>query len=132
MLKLCSLIKKNVWYLQSLEKLAIKICFPFNFAKKLKDCHFVVGESKSKVKLLTNTCFGVSFQKNALSVFLLFSSFCYQNDLSDSERNGIASSAARNFNNGWLLYVKFLETINLCRNIWLVENWKCQLFLFLK
>ena len=131
MLKLCNLIKTNVWYLQSLEKLAIKIWFPFNFAKNLKDRHFVVGGSKN-LKLSPNTCFGVSFQKNVLSSFLLFSSVCYQDDLSDSKRNEIASSAARNFNKSWLLYVKFSETINLCRNIWLIENLKCQLFLFLK
>ena len=115
----------------SLEKLAIKMWFPFNFLKNLKDRHFVVGGSKT-LKLSTNTCFGVSFQKNVFSSFLLFSSVCYQDDLSDSERNEIASSTARNFNNSWLLYVKFSETINLCRNIWLIENWKCQLFLFLK
>ena len=131
MLKLCNSIKTNVWYLQNLEKLAIKMWFPFNFAKNLKDRHFVVGGSKT-LKLSTNTCFGVSFQKNVLSSFLLFSSVCYQDDLSDSERNEIASSTARNFNNSWLLYVKFSETINLCRNIWLIENWKCRLFLFLK
>ena len=131
MLKLCNSIKTNVWYLQSLEKLAIKMWFPFNFAKNLKDRHFVVGGSKN-LKLSPNTCFGVSFQKNVLSSFLLFSSVCYQDDLSDSERNEIASSTAGNFNNTWLLYVEFSETINLCRNIWLIENWKCQLFLFLK
>ena len=102
--------------------------FPFNFAKNLKDRHFVVGGSKN-LKLSPNTCFGVSFQKNVLSSFLLFSSVCYQDDLSDSERNEIASSTARNFNNSWLLYVKFSETINLCQNIWLIENWKCQLFI---
>ena len=131
MLKLCNSIKTNVWYLRSLEKLAIKMWFPFNFAKNLKDRHFVVGGSKN-LKLSTNTCFGVSFQKNVFSSFLLFSSVCYQDDLSDSERNEIASSTARNFNNSWLLYVKFSETINLCQNISLIENWKCQLFLFLK
>ena len=103
----------------------------FNFAKNLKDRHFVVSGSK-KLKLSTNTCFGVTFQKNVFSSFLLFLSVCYQDDLSGSERNEIASSTARNFNNSWLLYVKFSETINLCRNIWLIENWKCQLFLFLE
>ena len=36
---------------------------------------------------------------------------------------------ARNFDNNWL-YVKFSEAINLCQNIWLIENWKCQLFCF--
>ena len=124
--KLCNSIKTNVWYLRNLEKLAIKMWFPFNFAKNLKDRHFVVGGSKN-LKLSPNTCFGVSFQKNVLSSFLLFSSVCYQDDLSDSKRNKIASSAARNVNNSWLLYVKFSETINLCRDIWLIENWKYQL-----
>ena len=85
LLKLWNSIKKNVWYLPSLEKLAIKIWFPFNFAKNLKDRHFVVGGSKN-LKLSPNTCFGVSFQKNVFSSFLLFSSVCYQDDLSDSER----------------------------------------------
>ena len=131
MLKLCNSIKTNFWYLRSLEKLAIKIWFPFNFAKNLKDRHFVVGGSKN-LKLSISTCFGVSFQKNIFLSFLLFSSVCYQDDLSDSKRNEIASSTARNFNNNWLLLVKISETINLCQNIWLIENWKCQLFLFLK
>ena len=70
--------------------------------KILKDCHFVVGGSKN-LKLSTNTCFGVSFQKNVLSSLLLFLSVCYQDDLSESERNETASSTARNFNNSWLL-----------------------------
>ena len=72
--------------------------FPFNFAKNLKDRHFVVGGSKN-LKLSTNTCFGVSFQKNVLLSFLLFLSIFYQNDLSDRERNEIASWAAGNFKN---------------------------------
>ena len=121
LLKLCNSIKTNVWYLRSLKKSATKMWFPFNFAKNLKARHFVVGGSKN-LKLSTNTCFGVSFQKNVLSSLLLFLSVCYQDDLSDSERNGI--SATRNFNNSWLLYVKFSETINLCRNIWLIEKVK--------
>ena len=36
----------------------------------------------------------------------------------------LLSSTAHNFNNNWLLYVKFSETINFCRKIWLIENWK--------
>ena len=110
---------------------SLKCGYPFNFSKNLKDRHFVVGGSKN-LKLLTNPFLGVSLQKNVFSSFLLFPPVCYQDDLSNSERNEIASSTARNFNNSWLLYVKFSETINLCRNIWLIENWKCQLFLFLK
>ena len=100
------------------------------FRKKFKGPSFCGGGSKI-LKLSRNTCFGTSFQKNILSSFL-FSSVFYQDDLSDSERNEIASSTARNFNNSWLSYVKFSETSNLCRNIWLIENWKCQLFLFLE
>ena len=113
MLKLCNSIKPNVWYLRSLEKLAIKMWFPFNFAKNLKDRHFVVGGSKN-LKLSPNTCFGVSFQKNVFLSFLSFWSVY-------SERNEIASSTAPNFNNIWLLYFTFSETINLCRNNWLIK-----------
>ena len=101
----------DIW--KSLEKLAIKIWFTFNFAKNLKNRHFVVGGSKN-LKLLTDTCFGISFQKNVLPIFLLFSSACYQDDLSDSERNEIASSADCNLSNSRLLYVKCSGTINLC------------------
>ena len=129
MLKLCNSIKPNVWYLGSLEKLAIKMWLTFNFTKNLKDRHFVVDGSKN-LKLSTNTFFSVSFQKNVLSGFLLFSFVCYQDDQIDSERNEITSSKTRNNNCLW--HVKFSEIINLCRNIWLIENWKHQLFLSLK
>ena len=90
----------------------------------------MVGGSKN-LKLSTNTGFDVSFQKNVFSSFLLFSSVCYQDDLSDSKRSKIASSTARNFNYSWNNKT-FSETINFCRNIWLIENWKCQLFNLLK
>ena len=69
----------------------------------------------TNLKLSINTCFGVSFQKAVFSSFLLFLSVCYQDDL--SKKNEIASSTARKFNNSRLLYVNFLETVNLCRNI---------------
>ena len=72
--------------------------FPISFAKALKDCYFVVGGSKN-LKFSTKAFFGVSFQKNVLSSFLLFSFVCYQYDLRSSERNEIASLTARNFNN---------------------------------
>ena len=42
--------------------------FPFNFAKKLKDRHFVVGGSKN-LKRSPNTSFGVRFQKVYCRVF---------------------------------------------------------------
>ena len=95
------------------------------FHINLKDRHFVVGGSRN-LKLSTNTCFGVRFQKAVFSSFLLFLSVCYQDDL--SKKNEIASSTARKFNNSRLLYVNFLETVKLCRNIWLIENWECELF----
>ena len=94
--------------------------FPFNSAKTLKDC--VVDGSKT-LKLSKKTFFDVRFQKNVLSSFLLVSSACYQDDLGDSEGNEIVSLTAHNFNKDWLLYVNFPETINLSRNIWLIENW---------
>ena len=68
LLKSSNWIKPNVWYLRSFEKLAIKMWFPFNFAKNLKICCFVVGESKG----FTKHFFGVSFQKYVLSVFCYF------------------------------------------------------------
>ena len=83
----------------SFEKLAIKMWFPFNFAKNLKDRDFVVGRLKTSGQTFNKHLFGVSFQKNVLSSLLLVLSVCYQVDLSDSERNEIASSTARNFSN---------------------------------
>ena len=72
--------------------------FLFNFTKNLKERHFEVGGSKN-LKLSRNTCFDASFPKNIFSSFLLFFVYLYQDDISDSERNEIASSTARNFNN---------------------------------
>ena len=69
-----------------------------NTAFSYPDISWSVGGSKN-FKLSAITFFGVSFQKNVFSSFLLFSSVCYQDDLSDSERNEIASLTARNFNN---------------------------------
>ena len=71
--------------------------FPINFAKTLKDCYFVVGGSKN-LKFSTKAFFGVSFQKNVLSSFMLFSAVCYQDDQSDIERNEIARLTVHNFN----------------------------------
>ena len=131
MLKLCNSIKTNVWYLRSLEKLVIKMWLSVQFHKKFKGPSLCGGWIK-ELETFSSTCFVVSFQKNVLSSFLLFSSVCYQDDLSDSKRNETASSTACNVNNSWVLYVKFSETIDLCWNIWLIENRKCQLLLFLK
>ena len=71
--------------------------FPINFAKALKDCYFVVGGSKN-LKFSTKAFFGVSFEKNVLSSFMLFSAVCYQDDQSDIERNEIARLTVHNFN----------------------------------
>ena len=71
--------------------------FPINFAKALKDCYFVVGGSKN-LKFSTKAFFGVSFQKNVLSSFMLFSAVCYEDDQSDIERNEIARLTVHNFN----------------------------------
>ena len=71
--------------------------FPINFAKTLKDCYFVVGGSKN-LKFSTKAFFGVSFEKNVLSSFMLFSAVCYQDDQSDIERNEIARLTVHNFN----------------------------------
>ena len=71
--------------------------FPINFAKTLKDCYFVVGGSKN-LKFSTKAFFGVSFPKNVLSSFMLFSAVCYQDDQSDIERNEIARLTVHNFN----------------------------------
>ena len=69
-LKLCNSFKINVWHLRSLEKLAIKMCFPFNFAKKLKDRHFVMDRSEN---LKLETFFFVSvFEKIYCRVFCYF------------------------------------------------------------
>ena len=68
---LCIFIKPNVWYSWSLKILAIKRWFPFNFAKTLQGCHFVVGGPKS-FKLLANICFENSLQNTVLPSLLLF------------------------------------------------------------
>ena len=38
----------------------------------------------------------------------------------------VATSAARNFNKSWPLYLNFSNMINLCPNIWFIKNSKCQ------
>ena len=44
----------------------------------------------------------------------------------------VATSAARNFNKSWPLYLNFSNMINLCPNIWFIKNSKCQQFFHLK
>ena len=124
LLKLCNSIQPNIWYLWYLEKLAIKMWFLINFAKTLKDCYFVVGGSKN-LKLSTKVSFSFGLQNYVLSSFLLFLSVYYQDDLSDSERKEITSLTARNFNNNWLLYVKFFRDNKPLRKY--LTDWKLKM-----
>ena len=73
---LCIFIKPNVWYSWSLKILAIKRWFPFNFAKILQGCHFVVGGPKN-FKLLADISFESSLQNTVLPSLLLFLCVCY-------------------------------------------------------
>ena len=92
------------------------------FLKDFKGLLFC-GESDQKTWNFKQTLFLVlAFQKNILSSFLLFSSVCYQDDLRDSKRKEVASLTACHLNNNSLLYVEFSGKINLCQNIWLIEN----------
>ena len=68
------------------------------FRKKFKGPLFCGGLVK-ELETFTKHLVGISFQENVLPSFLLFSSVCYEGDLSGSERNELASSKARNFNN---------------------------------
>ena len=79
-------------------KLVIKMWFPYNLEKNLKDHHIVVGGSKN-LKRSIKTFFGISFQKMHGRVLCYFRLSVVFDDLSHSERNEIASSTARNFNN---------------------------------
>ena len=69
-------IKPNIWYSWSLKILAIKRWFPFNFAKILQGCHFVVGGPKN-FKLLADISFESSLQNTVLPSLLLFLCACY-------------------------------------------------------
>ena len=92
--------------------------FPFNFAKNLKEKFISFCDGYVKALETFNKHFlWCQLSKNVLLSFLLISSVCYQDVLSCSERNEIASSMGRNFNNSRFLYVKFSKTINLCRYI---------------
>ena len=46
--------------------------------------------------------------------------------------NKVATSLARDFNNGWPPYLNFSNMINLWPNIWFIKNSKCHQFLFWK
>ena len=129
--KLC--IPFNRWLSSSLNlpKIGGEMSFPFNFAKILKGRHFTVRESKN-LKLSPVTAIDTTFRKNVLASLLLFYFICYEIVFSHIKWTEIASSAARNFNNNWPMYVKFSEMINVCRNIWLIENANRHIFLFLK
>ena len=44
----------------------------------------------------------------------------------------VAYSTACNFNNSWPIYLNFSNMINFCPNIWSIESFKCQQFVFWK
>ena len=69
--KLC--IPFNRWLSPSpnLPKIADKMSFPFNFAKILKGCHFMVHGSKN-LKHWPDTTIDTTFRKNILASLLLF------------------------------------------------------------
>ena len=105
--------------------------FPFNFTKISKDRHFTATGSKI-LQLLPDTIFDTSFQNTVLVSLQLFFFVCYKVFLSYVRWNKTATSMACNFHNNWPLDFKFLETKNVWRNIWLMENKKCQVFSLLK
>ena len=78
--------------------LAIKRWFPFNFTKILQSRNFVVGGRKI-FRLLGDLSFKSYLQNNALRSLQLFFCACYYADLVDIQRNELATSTARNFNN---------------------------------
>ena len=101
--------------------------FPVNFTKLSKGRHFTVTEPNI-MKLLPDIPFDTSFQNDVLVSLQLFLFVCYQVVLSYIQWNKIASSTARNFHNSWSLHFESLEIKIACWNIWLIENWKRQLF----
>ena len=70
-----------------------------------------------------------AFQKLYFRVYCCFHVLVLV-DLDDIRWNEAATLTARNFNNSWLLCFHFSNVTNLCPNIWLIKNSKCQQFLF--
>ena len=124
---LCVSLLREVSYFLNLAKTANKMPFPFNFAKISKCCYLVQSWSKN-LKLSPNTPFHTSFKENVLPSLLLFSFVWHKVTVSCVQCNKIASYMSNNFNNSWPSYVKITEVINVCQDISLIENWKCQLF----
>ena len=83
-------------------------------------------------KLLADISFESGLPNIVLPSLLQFSCACYYVDLDDIQWNQVATSTTRNFNNSRPLYLNFWNMINLCPNIWFIENSKCQQFLFWK
>ena len=81
-------------------------------------------------KLLEDISFESGSENVVSQSLLLFSCSCYYVDLDDIQWNEVATSTASNFNNSRPLYLNFSNMINLCLNIWFIENSKCQQFLF--
>ena len=110
------------WERQKLKTSIINSLFQYH--------HFVVSGPKKLQTFTTNPHFFSDLWKLVLSILLLFSCACYQVDLDDIQWNEVATSTGHNLNNSWLLYLHFLNIINLSPNIWFIKNSKCQQFLF--
>ena len=105
--------------------------FPFNFTNILEGRHFAVDRAKS-FKPLADISFESGLPNIVLLSLLRFSRACYYVDLDDIEWNQAATSTTRNFNNSRPVYLNFWNMINLCPNIWFIENSECQQFLIWK
>ena len=98
------------------------------FCKKITGPPSVV----ENCKLSAHISFESGLQNSALPSLMLFSSACFWVDLNDIQWNEVVTSTARGFNNSKPLHLNFSNMINLCPNIWFIENSKCQQFLFWK
>ena len=94
------------------------------FRKYFARSSFCVGWAKKDIS------FHSDFQNVVLANLLLSSCACYQVDLDDVHEE--TTLTARNFNNNWLIYLHFSDTINLCPNIWFNKNSNCQQFCLTK
>ena len=129
--KLFISIKRQLSWSLNMPKIADEMSFQLNFAKMLKGRHFTIRQSKI-LKLSPDTVIHSSSRKNVLPSLVLIYFVCILAVVSCIKWTKIAAWTARNFNNSWPINVKFSEVMNVCRNIWLIENSNCYLFWILK
>ena len=125
---LCTFIKWNVWYSWSLIILTIKRWLLVNFLKIYSTAIlWWVHQKPSNLKQALNFI----WEQPSKHCIAEFTAIFVCVLLSWSRRyswNEVATSLARNFNNGWPLHLTFSNIINLCQNIWFIKNSKCQHF----